>query len=473
MTQKNIYWGDIHIDIVKKILPIPVIAIPHHIAYVPNYRGINWEKFTTNISPVVEVYSKHGCAMSDLSPYPYFHTMGPRDARNTVWSGLSYGYKFGFVASTDNHAGYPGSYGDGRLAVICKENTRQRIWDAILARHTYAVTGDKIDCQFYINNAEMGSQIDGTNGRQIELKIRGCDTFDKIIIYKNLSPWKVICGEEIISVKKSNKYKVRIEMGWGKLLNGFLWHGNIKIKDGKIISLESCFRGQSLLSPSDIDIRDTSCSNFMGGEWNIDSKKLEKVMEIYSMHGSCEFDGGPRPVFNSVKGQYFRDALAKGLKLGVISGGDNHLTQPGNPYLIPGPYSSLRYSNGLAAVWCDKLTRKDIFQSLRERYCYATTGARIILDFQINGARMGEEIKVKAKELPEIKVFVAGTDRIKLLEIIRSGKVVYSLSNQGTDFYFKWEDTNVFLRSCYYYIRLIQEDGEMAWSSPIWLNRDG
>jgi len=257
-------------DIVKKILPTPVIAIPHHIAYIPNYRGINWEEFSNDISPVVEVYSKHGCAISDLSPYEYLHTMGPRDSRNTVYSGLSYGYRFGFVASTDHHAGYPGSYGDGRLAVICKEKTRQEIWNAILARHTYAVTGDKIDCQFYINGAGIGSQIDGTNGRGIELKIRGCDTFDKIIIYKNLSPWKVICGEEIISVKKSNKYKVRIEMGWGKLLNGFLWHGNIKIEDGEIMSLESCFRGQNLLSPSDRDIKDTSNIN------NLDNRIIEK-----------------------------------------------------------------------------------------------------------------------------------------------------------------------------------------------------
>jgi len=216
----------------------------------------------------------------------------------------------------------------------------------------------------------------------------------------------------------------------------------------------------------------TTCSDFMGGEWNIDGKNFEKVMEIYSMHGSSEFDGGPRPVLNSVKGQYFRDALVKGLKLGVIGGGDNHLTQPGNPYLIPGPYSSLRYSTGIAAIWSEELTKKDIFQSLRERHCYATTGARIILDFQINGARMGEEIKVKAKESPEIKVFVAGTDRIKLLEIIRFGEVVYSISTQKMDFSLKWKDTDIFLKSCYYYIRLIQEDGEMAWSSPIWLNRE-
>ena len=59
-------------------------------------------------------------------------------------------------------------------------------------------------------------------------------------------------------------------MGWGKLLNGFLWHGNIKIEDGEIMSLESCFRGQNLLSPSDRDIKDTSNIN------NLDNRIIKK-----------------------------------------------------------------------------------------------------------------------------------------------------------------------------------------------------
>ena len=61
-----------------------------------------------------------------------------------VDEGLRQGHKFGFVASTDHHAGFPGSYGDGMAAVLAEEKTRESIWEAIKARRTYAVTGDRI-----------------------------------------------------------------------------------------------------------------------------------------------------------------------------------------------------------------------------------------------------------------------------------------------------------------------------------------
>ena len=49
------------------------IVIPHHIGYPAGYRGINWDAFDSSISPVVEVYSKHGCGMCEEADYPYYH----------------------------------------------------------------------------------------------------------------------------------------------------------------------------------------------------------------------------------------------------------------------------------------------------------------------------------------------------------------------------------------------------------------
>jgi len=239
----------------------PAIAIPHHVAYIPGYRGINWQTFSSNISPVVEVYSKHGCGMSDLSPYPYLHEMGPRDSRTSIRQGLSLGHRFGFVASTDHHAGYPGSYGDGRLAAWAMEKTREAIWESILSRRTYAVTGDKIVCQFQINGAEMGSEIKNNGTRKIRLDIRACNFLDKIIVYKNSKPWKTTCREQLITPEKSETYKVRLEMGWGDSLEGFLWHGSVLVRDGAIVSLEPCFRGRNVLGPDIGKLEDFKANN--------------------------------------------------------------------------------------------------------------------------------------------------------------------------------------------------------------------
>jgi len=238
-------------ELVASLAPRPVIAIPHHVAYVPGYRGVNWEAFPPDISPVVEVYSKHGCGLSDQGPYPFLNTMGPRDYRGTVRAGLAMGHRFGYVASTDHHAGYPGSYGDGRMAVLAEEKTRQAIWEAILARRTYAVTGDKIACRFQVNGADMGSEIGQVSPRQLDLQIVASDRIDTIVVYKNSSPWQVICGRQLLSADKSARtFKVRVEMGWGRSPEPYLWRGEAVVCDGLIASVEPCFRGKSVIAPS-------------------------------------------------------------------------------------------------------------------------------------------------------------------------------------------------------------------------------
>ena len=73
-----------------------------------------------------------------------------------IYEGLKRGKQFSFVASTDHHAGFPGSYGDGMAAVWAEEKTKESIWKALKAGRTYAVTGDRIRCRFDINGVAHG-----------------------------------------------------------------------------------------------------------------------------------------------------------------------------------------------------------------------------------------------------------------------------------------------------------------------------
>jgi len=84
----------------------PFLLVPHHIGYPQGVRGTNWDTYRPERSPIVELYSLHGCSESDEAPYPMLHTMGPRDSRSTALAGLERGHRFGFVASTDQHSGY-------------------------------------------------------------------------------------------------------------------------------------------------------------------------------------------------------------------------------------------------------------------------------------------------------------------------------------------------------------------------------
>ena len=50
---------------------------------------------------------------------------------------------------------------------------------------------------------------------------------------------------------EDNRYKIRIEMGWGNNEQElFPWKGRIRVSDGQILEAEPCFRGRSVLAPS-------------------------------------------------------------------------------------------------------------------------------------------------------------------------------------------------------------------------------
>jgi hypothetical protein len=255
--------GESPAAIVERIKPRQVIAVPHHVGYTRGYRGGNWDSFNAAISPIVEVYSKHGSGMSSQSLYPYYHDMGPRDSRSTVYEALKRKLRFGFVGSTDHHAGYPGSYGDGRLAVLADGLTREAIWEAILARRTYAVTGDKIACRFTINGRPMGSEL-AAKERNVELDVTGCDRLDKIVVYKNLRPWRVIDGE-LLQDRGDSVYKVRVELGWGGSKTGYAWEAKASVCGGELASVETCFRGRSVLAPSP-EMKDDPTMNALGNK---------------------------------------------------------------------------------------------------------------------------------------------------------------------------------------------------------------
>lgn len=235
-----------------KLAPYGAIAVPHHVGYTPGYRGADWNGFDESRSPIAEVFSKHGCGMSDTSLYPYYHSMGPRDSRSTILAALKQKKKFGFVGSTDHHAGYPGSYGDGRVAVLAREKTREAIWEAILARRTYAVTGDKIDCRFSVNDTCFGGEVEAAPGsaRHIYLKAAGCDAIDRIAVYKNGRLWSKADGRRSAPAKGPGIWKVRVELGWGDKEEGFSWDASAGVQGGRIRSAETCFRGRSVLAPT-------------------------------------------------------------------------------------------------------------------------------------------------------------------------------------------------------------------------------
>jgi hypothetical protein len=227
-------------------------VIPHHIGYKHGYRGINWAAFDPQFSPVVEIMSMHGASESDQAPYPFLHTMGPRDWPSTLQSGLAQGHTAGVVGSTDHHSAHPGSYGHGRLGVWASSLTRDAIWDSIRSRRTYALTGDCIRLAFGLNGRPMGSLLPANPERQIEIAVEGGDALDEVVLIHNNVPlqvWKAETGHRDAKSSGLDRYKVHFEVGWGEKNQEVDWEVSLQVIDGKLVSVEPCFRGQEVVAP--------------------------------------------------------------------------------------------------------------------------------------------------------------------------------------------------------------------------------
>ena len=238
-------------DLKEKLRSQKVFVTPHHLGYLTGNRGYNWNAFKEDGQiPFVEIFSRHGLAETDQGDYPYIHTMGPSHYEGTALYGLEKGYRFGMIGSSDQHAGYPGSYGDGRMVVLAKSLDRHSLWEAMERRNVYCITGDKIRIDFRINDAIMGEVTKG-NSRRIYLHVEGENYIDYVDLIKNGrcvarlgAPFNaVIPNENVI------RTKVHVNFGWGRNEEYFKWQGKLHVTDGEITSATPCFRGAALTSP--------------------------------------------------------------------------------------------------------------------------------------------------------------------------------------------------------------------------------
>lgn len=217
----------------------------------------------------------------------------------------------------------------------------------------------------------------------------------------------------------------------------------------------------------------------------------ERVVEIYNAWGSSECtekEGNLRPIrSNSRNGVHaapegaLRKALDANCRFGFVAGGLDDRGAYGGYF----EGDQEQYSPGLTAILAKEHSRPALFEALYNRACYATTGARIILTFYLSGAVMGNEVQTADKPgflvNRHISGSVAGTCKLHTVEIIRNGDVIHTFHPKEYWMDYEYDDLDP-LKSItraakankppfvYYYIRVTQEDGHIAWSSPIWVD---
>ena len=83
---------------------------------------------------------------------------------------------------------------------------------------------------------------------------------------------------------------------------------------------------------------------------------------------------------------------------------------------------------------------------------------------------MGEEFALTAEEIPTIKIDLACESTIEWIEIVRNNKTVYRTGGNGRRNTVTWkDDAPVTGKESWYYVRVTCRDGNMAWTSPVWV----
>jgi hypothetical protein len=82
-------------------------------------------------------------------------------------------------------------------------------------------------------------------------------------------------------------------------------------------------------------------------------------------------------------------------------------------------------ANGLTCVLAPELTRQAVFEALRERRCYGTTGPRIHLSFEMEGQPMGSVLSWREKA--RVRASVVGTAPLESLALHRGRELIHEV----------------------------------------------
>jgi hypothetical protein len=158
---------------------------------------------------------------------------------------------------------------------------------------------------------------------------------------------------------------------------------------------------------------------------------------------------------SNVPGSSVRDAWARDLHLGVVAGSDCH--RGAHEFLLTGLYA-------------EACTPDAIWQALWDRRTFATTRAkRVVVEFTADGVPMGARYATDTP--PRFEVRACGIGPIARIELWRQGELWQVEEGRGrVEVTASYCDEDEPVRpDTMYWVRVFQEDGTAAWSSPIWV----
>ncbi|HYM12320.1 MAG TPA: DUF3604 domain-containing protein [Bryobacterales bacterium] len=203
-----------------------------------------------------------------------------------------------------------------------------------------------------------------------------------------------------------------------------------------------------------------SSATDQGTDWRDNDPDVEPLVEIYQGYrNSYEYEGAPRsatalnPQAQKSGWQpagFVWNAWAKGYRLGVQSSSDHWSTH-------------ISY----ACLLAENFTREGLLDAIRRRHSYAATD-NIVLDFRAGDHIMGDSFS--SASAPRFALHAIGTGPILQIDLIKNKTLLYTTRPGTKEASFEFTDRDFSPGTNWYYVRILQQDGQLAWSSPIWVH---
>jgi len=214
-----------------------------------------------------------------------------------------------------------------------------------------------------------------------------------------------------------------------------------------------------------IAFRHTTATD-QGTDWKDHNAELEPMVEVYQGHRlAYEYEGSPKgmlaeKLYTHRSGYqpsgYIWKALAKGYRMGFEAASDHCSTH-------------LSYS----CILSESASRDALIDAMRKRHSYGATD-NIVMDFRVKAGGkeylQGDEIRTSGPY--ELVVNVIGTGPIRRIDVIHNESFAYAMTPTGKlSASFTYKDPKPAEGENRYYVRVQQEDENLAWSSPVWVVR--
>ncbi|WP_164821358.1 galactose-binding domain-containing protein [Paenibacillus koleovorans] len=181
------------------------------------------------------------------------------------------------------------------------------------------------------------------------------------------------------------------------------------------------------------------------GPYDADVDKVLDLMEVPAWTSSIDYMG------------YYVNALDLGWHIAPTGNQDNHIANWGT------------LDNRRTAVLAESLTRAQIFDAIRHHRVYSTTDANMKVIYKINGSIMGSTLSNPSTLNFSVNATDPNSgDNISRIEVYTEGGALAGSANFNSN-NVNWTAftiTNNTKR--YYFLKVIQADGQFAITAPIW-----